>query len=517
MSTPFTTPPVVIAVTAGGLLALSPGSPVDLPLRVVVPACLGVLFLICLFSTFFRGHPTTRNVLVGIAVGTVVASVGMWRLERVEMVRGMSFVPVGEIVVQGRALHDLRPSPSDLRRLDVELISLRDGRGWRGSATGRITLFWRGDGTLIERSGRERVLPLRGDTVDAVVLSEGLRDGTVWFDGEAARIAPNVRWDAALRRRLRRILRERYLRLDRNSRGLVTALLLGDRGSLDPELYESIRASGGAHVLALSGMHLGVLALVVRAAVGTVLSRRPALVVTVAILSLYVWVTGWIPSLMRALALTAVVAVASFRGCRRPGHVHLAVAVVLLAVIRPDLFGDLGFQYSVLALTGLFVLYPGIRAYLSWFIPPVAASYVAASMAAILATAPLSLAVFGVIYPGGVIFAGLLTVIVVGVMWLGLIMAVAAGIPLVGSGLVRLLERAVSVLYLAGRIGSQIPAARFSCSFGRLGHLGRLGGSVWLYPAFLAVAASVVLLLRRRGRKRVTRQKGSIGEPHVHF
>jgi competence protein ComEC len=132
---------------------------------------------------------------------------------------------------------------------------------------------------------------------------------------------------------------------------LMQALTLGLRDDLGP-LRGAFAASGLAHVLALSGLHVGLLAGVLTLLVGGVGRRRSTLVVLV--LLGYVAVVGPTPAVVRATTMVAAALLGRAFGVGGAGwgsHLSLAAAGSLLA--RPGWLGDLGFQLSYLSVLGL--------------------------------------------------------------------------------------------------------------------------------------------------------------------
>jgi len=132
---------------------------------------------------------------------------------------------------------------------------------------------------------------------------------------------------------------------------LMQALTLGLRDDLGP-LREAFAASGLAHVLALSGLHVGLLAAVLIWAVRGIGRLRSVLVV--AVLLAYVGVVGPSPAVVRATVMVAIALLGRAFGVGGAGwatHLSLAAAASLLA--RPGWLGDLGFQLSYLSVLGM--------------------------------------------------------------------------------------------------------------------------------------------------------------------
>lgn len=134
---------------------------------------------------------------------------------------------------------------------------------------------------------------------------------------------------------------------------LPVGLLLGERGSLDRPAYEAVRVLGIAHLLALSGMHLTMIAaLAVFATYWT--PRRRAAVVALA-LSLYVGVVGDVDSLTRAYTMALLILAA--RALNRPPRPidALGKALFLMLLASPVAILSVGLQLSFAATLAVFL------------------------------------------------------------------------------------------------------------------------------------------------------------------
>jgi competence protein ComEC len=227
---------------------------------------------------------------------------------------------------------------------------------------------------------------------------------------------------------------------------------------LSTEQIETFRRAGAAHVIALSGMHLGIIALLLSRVIRPFAPARVGNGLLLASLVAYVWVAGWIASLVRALVLVLVAAGARARHRTVPGPVLLARAVLVCTVIVPGIGSDLGFQFSVAALGGLMILSGPMVSWFSRVMPRSVAQYAAPSAAAMVATAPIALAIFGVVYPVGVISAGVLGLLVMAVVIAAIALLLGAAIPIVGTALVWLVERLVSILTGSAALAARAPA-----------------------------------------------------------
>lgn len=146
---------------------------------------------------------------------------------------------------------------------------------------------------------------------------------------------------------------------------LVKALLTGDRSGLSKEITGIFRDSGASHILALSGLHLGVLYLILTKLTSplgnSLTARRIRSPLIICAAFFYSIMTGAAPSIVRAFLFITINETSKLLGRRRkPVNVLLAALTIQLAV-KPDVIGSVGFQLSYLAMAGIFILYPKLE------------------------------------------------------------------------------------------------------------------------------------------------------------
>lgn len=180
---------------------------------------------------------------------------------------------------------------------------------------------------------------------------------------------------------------------------LTEAITLGERSELG-ELREVFAAAGLSHLLALSGLHLGVLA-----GVATRLFRRfgkwhRPLVIT--LLTGFLLTVGVAPSLLRAALMTTALIVGDWTGSGRPDNwTRLCLAALLTLLWRPVWLFDLSFQLSYLCLLGLLAFGPPLldrlRSLPWWHPRSLLLGGMGASVAAQLPTLSVTASTFGVV------------------------------------------------------------------------------------------------------------------------
>ena len=146
---------------------------------------------------------------------------------------------------------------------------------------------------------------------------------------------------------------------------VVKALTTGDRSDLPKETVAVFRSSGASHILALSGLHLGILyallAFLSRAAGGSRTGRVIRYGLIVGLSGVYVFITGASPSLVRAFLFIFLSETA--RLTRRKTRLlgSLCGALTLQLAFHPGAITSVGFQLSYLAMLGIALLYPPLK------------------------------------------------------------------------------------------------------------------------------------------------------------
>lgn len=146
---------------------------------------------------------------------------------------------------------------------------------------------------------------------------------------------------------------------------LVNALLTGDRSSLDSSVMNSFRDSGASHILALSGLHLGIIYGILLK-VTSIFGKHPMVkavrsLIIISLCGIYTLATGASPSLVRAFLFILVNETARLtHRSNNPLRVYCA-ALFIQTAINPQVISSTGFQLSYLAMAGIFLLYPALK------------------------------------------------------------------------------------------------------------------------------------------------------------
>ena len=143
---------------------------------------------------------------------------------------------------------------------------------------------------------------------------------------------------------------------------LLKALLTGDRSGLTRDTVRVFRESGGAHLLALSGLHIGILYLILSKLLwplgNSLNARRFRYGLILFAAGFFTLMTGASPSIVRAFLFILLSETARISGRPRDPLRVLATALLVQLVISPSAIVSVGFQLSYLAMTGIFLLFP---------------------------------------------------------------------------------------------------------------------------------------------------------------
>ncbi|HEV8218282.1 MAG TPA: DNA internalization-related competence protein ComEC/Rec2, partial [Gemmatimonadaceae bacterium] len=179
---------------------------------------------------------------------------------------------------------------------------------------------------------------------------------------------------------------------------LVRALLIADRHDLSPELRDQFAAAGLAHILAIAGLHVGIIALAIEIALQLIgVPRQRAALVTIAAVILYVAIIGApVPAVRSAAMLTVLL---TTRIAQRPTSRWAIVTVgACHPLIDPRVVLDAGYQLSVVGVAsmisaGIVSRRIGVHR-LHWLLKSIALTLIGTTIATI-GSAPVVAWVFG--------------------------------------------------------------------------------------------------------------------------
>lgn len=180
-------------------------------------------------------------------------------------------------------------------------------------------------------------------------------------------------------------------------RGIAKALLLGIKDHLDNDLKKAYSAAGAMHVLAVSGLHVGIVFLLIKLIFGRLKESGKwggFIFVSLSISSIWIYasVTGLSPSVLRAATMFSIISLGELSFRESNIYNSLGIAAFILLLYDPYLIYSVGFQLSFSAVLGIVYLQPKIYRLLEFklMLLDKAWGITCVSIAAQIATFPLT-------------------------------------------------------------------------------------------------------------------------------
>ncbi len=289
-----------------------------------------------------------------------------------------------------------------------------------------------------------------------------------WASAKNIALGPFISTAARLRAAARQTLSSRIKAVAGKAFPLSQALLLGVMDDIGNEEAGLFKDAGCAHILSLSGQHLSILCSLMTLLFAKLLKRaRLAELASIIFALLFTWLAGAGPSLLRSTLMT--MAGIAMRRMDRPQQGISILALVFCITLgwKPADARSLSFTLSYSAMIGLNILSARWEGLL-WRIPPFAAKPLAASFAALSATASISLSTFGFFALGGIVASSLSGPVVLLLMW-SLLGSTLLGslLPFLGPILSSWHELVHAALLGIMRLGALFPAVRPETGAGR--------------------------------------------------
>lgn len=149
--------------------------------------------------------------------------------------------------------------------------------------------------------------------------------------------------------------------------GIINALITGEKSGITTEVKEAFRASGASHILALSGLHLGMIYIIIRRlltpAGNTPSAKILKSAITISSCCFYTLATGAGPSIVRALLFIIIREIVALTHRRSSLASTMMTAMIIQLIMNPSSIKEAGFQLSYAAVCGITFIYPRLRAF----------------------------------------------------------------------------------------------------------------------------------------------------------
>lgn len=207
----------------------------------------------------------------------------------------------------------------------------------------------------------------------------------------------------------------------KDNKPILKALLLGDKVDLDKETLRTYSSAGAMHVLAVSGLHVGIVMMILMTLLKPIKKIRFGKAVFVFSVLLGVWfyafITGLSPSVLRSAIMFSFITIGSSLEREASIYQSVMVSAFVLIVLDPFVIFKVGFQLSYLAVLGIVYLQPKIYnlVYIKYKWLDYFWQITAVSIAAQIATFPLGLFYFHQ-FPNFFLISNLLVIPLAGII-----------------------------------------------------------------------------------------------------
>jgi len=143
---------------------------------------------------------------------------------------------------------------------------------------------------------------------------------------------------------------------------IINALILGQRQDMTKEIYDSYTDAGAIHILAVSGLHVGLILLLLTVGLRPIERIKHGKIIKVILIVILLWsfaiIAGLSASVTRAVTMFSIVAIAM--NMKRPTNIFntLAISMFVILLVKPMFLFDVGFQLSYVAVIGIVSIQP---------------------------------------------------------------------------------------------------------------------------------------------------------------
>ncbi len=230
-----------------------------------------------------------------------------------------------------------------------------------------------------------------------------------------------------------------------NELSIINALILGQRKEISNEIYDDYKKAGAIHILAVSGLHVGIILLFLNFFFKPIEFFKNGHIYKITLIILCLWsfaiVAGLSASVTRAATMFSLVAIGM--NLKRPVNTLniLAISAFILLLIKPSFLYDVGFQLSYMAVIGIVTFYPYFYRLFKpkyWVFDKIWQAFVV-SIAAQFGILPISFFYFHQ-FPGLFLLSNVVIIPILGII-------LGYGITLIGLALLGLLPNFVATFY----------------------------------------------------------------------
>ena len=247
----------------------------------------------------------------------------------------------------------------------------------------------------------------------------------------------------------------------------MRAILLGDRSELPKDMQICFKNSGTMHVLAISGLHVGIIAAVLLFIFRIFgVKREISYLCTMMFLVFFSFMTLLRPSVVRAVIMACIIIIGRLLGKRTDIYNSLSAAAVFILVRNPKDFFNVGFQLSFAAVLSIAYLTPRLTRFIKykphsyivkWFYTSLMVSF-----SAWIGTFPLILYYFNIVTPVSVIANLFILPLIFIVLLIGMLFFPLSYLPFFSSLAVTLNNICINFVFLMADFFSSLRFSHFN-------------------------------------------------------
>ncbi len=271
-----------------------------------------------------------------------------------------------------------------------------------------------------------------------------------------------------------------------NEYGIVAALTVGYKEALSPETKQSFASTGGSHVLAVSGLHVGIIYIALNTLLSLFLFGKYASIskqiIIITSIWLYAFICGLPPSVIRASIMISLICLSDLANKKSATYNAVFFSALCMLVYNPNYLFDVGFQLSFAAVLSILYFQPKIYKLVDskWKLIQWMWGLTAVSLAAQIGTAPISIYYFHS-FPNYFLLTNLLVIPAATIIiYLSIILLVTSQWTMIATFISWMLLHILSKLINAIQIIEKLPFASIS--------------NIWL-PLWFIIVVMIILIL----------------------
>lgn len=144
--------------------------------------------------------------------------------------------------------------------------------------------------------------------------------------------------------------------LDEDAYSIFLGLIIGDTSYIDEKIKEKFQISNMSHILAVSGMHISYIIMGSTILLNKILGKRKSKIITIFILVLYILITGFSASIIRASTMGIIILLSGVIHRKSDTITSIAVSLLITLIYNPYLIENIGLQFSYMGTIGIIFL-----------------------------------------------------------------------------------------------------------------------------------------------------------------